>query len=186
MVAKKKAAPAKAAETEKPAWAADAEQAPAAEANTDAVDPDEIPAFLKADHPSPAKEPAGEYDAYAPRNPATEQPAAEADSGEGQPAQEAPRKPRKATPAVPDVDMAGDNAARALLSYCERVERLTEEAATIRDDIKEVIGELKGQGFDTGTFRKLLRRRAMDPAKREEQDSLLDLYEEAVRKAEGR
>lgn len=75
-------------------------------------------------------------------------------------------------------------ASAALLSYCERFERLAEEAQGLREDMKEIMAEAKGQGFDTKTLRVAIRRRAMDTAKRQEQDSMLELYEEALRAAE--
>lgn len=76
------------------------------------------------------------------------------------------------------------NSAAALLSYVERVERLTEEAEGIADDRKEVFGEAKATGFDSAILRQVIRRRKMDPGTREETDALLELYEETVRKAE--
>ncbi len=39
-------------------------------------------------------------------------------------------------------------AASKLRSYIERVERLEEEKASVSDDIKNVYGEAKGDGFD--------------------------------------
>ena len=51
----------------------------------------------------------------------------------------------------PDID-GGDNAHRVaadeLRAFCERLERLSEEKATIGEDIKEVWGEVKGRGYD--------------------------------------
>lgn len=76
------------------------------------------------------------------------------------------------------------NSAAMLLSYVERVERLTEEAEGIADDRKEVFGEAKATGFDSAILRKVIARRKMDPEARNEADALLELYEETVRKAE--
>jgi uncharacterized protein (UPF0335 family) len=202
MVAKKKAATtADAAEKKATGWgskkAAPEPEAPAEQTPgpVEEIDPSEVPAFLKE-----GKEPAGEYDAYNARQPAElpaePVPAKDADDaqipGEVTETMEPQahggelKRARKAAPAVPDVDLSGDNAGKVLLSYCERIERLAEEAAAIRDDTKEVFAELKGNGFDVATVRKALRRRAMDPAKREEQDSLLEIYETALQNAEGR
>jgi len=63
-----------------------------------------------------------------------------------------------------------------LLSIVERVERLEEEKKGIADDIKEVFGEAKANGYDTKVLRKVISIRKQDQAEREEQDAILDLY----------
>lgn len=67
-----------------------------------------------------------------------------------------------------------------LYSFVERIERLSEEHRALREDITEVFGEAKGQGFDTKILRMAIRRRAMDAGDRKEMDSMLELYEEAI------
>jgi len=197
MVAKKKAAAAKAvAESE-----AMAEEAARGAPENDTATAGDWNAA------APAQEPAGEYDPYNAREPLSAEeravpdepelpmesvPAKDADGEqipseateelEPQPQGGALKRTRKAQP-IP-VDMTGNNSGKVVLSYCERIERLMEEMSTYKDDIKEVFGELKGAGFDVATVRKLLRRRAMDPDKRAEQDALLDIYESAVQNAE--
>ncbi|RWI48380.1 MAG: DUF2312 domain-containing protein [Mesorhizobium sp.] len=71
-------------------------------------------------------------------------------------------------------------AAAELRSLIERIERLEEEKKTISDDIKDVYAEGKGRGYDTKAIRKIVARRKLDAAERQEQDSILDLYEEAL------
>lgn len=71
-------------------------------------------------------------------------------------------------------------AAGQLRSIIERVERLEEEKKTIGDDIKDVYAEAKGVGFDTTAIRALIRMRKMDPAERQERESILDLYKSAL------
>lgn len=71
-------------------------------------------------------------------------------------------------------------AAGQLRAFIERVERLNEEKKTIADDIREVFAEAKGTGFDTVAMRALIKLRAMDQAKREERESVLDLYKSAL------
>ena len=66
-------------------------------------------------------------------------------------------------------------AAGQLRSFIERIERLEEEKA-IADDIKDVYGEAKGNGFDTKVLRQVVRIRKQDQAERQEQEALLDLY----------
>jgi uncharacterized protein (UPF0335 family) len=67
-----------------------------------------------------------------------------------------------------------------LRSLVERIERLEEEKKTIAADIKEVYAEAKGNGFDTKILRKVISLRKKEPAEREEEQSMLDLYLEAL------
>lgn len=67
-----------------------------------------------------------------------------------------------------------------LRAIVERIERLEEEKAALVTDIKEVYGEAKSNGFDTKTLRAVIRLRKQDPAERQEQEALLDLYKEAL------
>lgn len=68
-------------------------------------------------------------------------------------------------------------------SFIERVERLNEEKATLAADIREVFAEAKGEGYDVKIMRKVIRRRAMDPHQRREEDELLELYETSIESA---
>lgn len=76
----------------------------------------------------------------------------------------------------------GDNgfAVDQLRAFCERVERLTEEKKAIAEDIKEVKAEAKASGFDMKAFNEMLRLRAMDKAKRDEQEAMRDTYAHAL------
>lgn len=67
-----------------------------------------------------------------------------------------------------------------LRSIVERIERLEEEKKTITDDIKEVYGEAKGNGFDVKALRQIVRLRKQDRNERAEQEALLDLYLHAL------
>lgn len=78
----------------------------------------------------------------------------------------------------------GSNSMMQLLSFVERWERLQEERAALGDDQKEVMAEAKGMGFDTSTLRKVIARRRMDTADRQEADAMLELYEDTIRQAE--
>lgn len=81
------------------------------------------------------------------------------------------------------VDVAGGTstvAAERLRSFIERVENLEEEKTTIMGDIKEVMAEAKGEGYDVKTLRAIIRLRKMDKADRQEQEALLDLYLSAL------
>ncbi|MEZ5871059.1 MAG: DUF2312 domain-containing protein [Nitratireductor sp.] len=67
-----------------------------------------------------------------------------------------------------------------LKSIVERIERLEEEKKAISEDIKEVFGEAKANGFDTKVLRVVLRIRKQDLAERQEQDAVRDLYMQAL------
>lgn len=81
-------------------------------------------------------------------------------------------------------DLRSSNTMMQLLSFVERFERLQEERDAIGDDQKEVMSEAKGMGFDTKIMRLAIRRRKMDPDDRMEGDSILEVYEEAIREAQ--
>ena len=72
------------------------------------------------------------------------------------------------------------SAQKQLKGFVERVERLEEEKKGLQDDIKTVIEELKASGFHVKTFRKVIALRKVDRSKREEEESLLDLYLHAL------
>lgn len=67
-----------------------------------------------------------------------------------------------------------------LRSFIERVERLEEEKAALAEDIKEVFGEAKSDGFDVKIIRQILKIRKMDDADRAEQEALLETYMSAI------
>jgi uncharacterized protein (UPF0335 family) len=67
-----------------------------------------------------------------------------------------------------------------LKSIVERIERLEEEKKTISDDIKDVYGEAKANGFDTKALRKIIALRKQDRDERAEQEAILDLYKQAL------
>ena len=70
----------------------------------------------------------------------------------------------------------GGFAAGMLKSFVERLERLEEEKKTLGDDIKDVYGEAKANGFDVAILRQVIKLRKQDAAERSEQETLLDLY----------
>lgn len=68
-------------------------------------------------------------------------------------------------------------------SFVERLERLDEDADAIKNDRKEVLAEAKGEGFDTKILNRVVRLRRIERKRREEEQSILDLYMEAVGEA---
>jgi uncharacterized protein (UPF0335 family) len=78
------------------------------------------------------------------------------------------------------VDVLNESAQGQLKSIIERVERLEVEKAEVSEQIKEVLAEAKGNGFDVKIIRKVIRIRKQDRAKRQEEDAILDLYLAAI------
>ncbi|WP_026986213.1 DUF2312 domain-containing protein [Fodinicurvata fenggangensis] len=72
--------------------------------------------------------------------------------------------------------VAGDR----LKSFIERIERLEEEKAGLTNDIREVYSEAKSAGFDTKIMRQIVRLRKMDQSDREEQETVLEVYKQAL------
>lgn len=71
-------------------------------------------------------------------------------------------------------------AADQLKSIIERIERLEEEKKALSDDIKDVYGEAKANGFDTKILRKIIALRKQDRDERMEEESILELYMQAI------
>ncbi|MEE8270785.1 MAG: DUF2312 domain-containing protein [Alphaproteobacteria bacterium] len=74
----------------------------------------------------------------------------------------------------------GGVAADRLRAFIERIERLEEEKAALTADIREIFAEAKATGFDTKVMRQVVRLRKMEKADRDEQEHLLDLYQQAL------
>ena len=76
-------------------------------------------------------------------------------------------------------EIAGDK----LRAIVERIERIEEEIKELVEGKKEIYFEAKGNGFDVKILREVLRVRKQDQKQREEQESLLNLYLQAVKGA---
>jgi uncharacterized protein (UPF0335 family) len=74
----------------------------------------------------------------------------------------------------------GGVAVDQLKSIIARVEKLEEEKAGIAADIRDVFAEAKGNGFDVKAIRTILKMRKMDASEREEQETILDVYLNAL------
>src|SRR5258708_34696884 len=72
-----------------------------------------------------------------------------------------------------------------LKSVIERVERLEEEKKTISDDIRDVYAEAKGNGYDVKALRTIVRMRKQDANERQEQETILETYMQALGKLGG-
>lgn len=70
--------------------------------------------------------------------------------------------------------------AAELRQFIERVERLEAEKKDIAEQIKEVMAEAKGRGYDTKVMRKLISMRKRDRDDIAEEEAVLELYMEAL------
>lgn len=102
-------------------------------------------------------------------------------AGNGRALKKNDNKPPKPKPA----DTAQSGARSQLRSFVERIERLEEEKKTIADDIKDVYGEAKSNGFDTKALRKIIQERKQDKDERMEFETVLDLYRAALGMIDG-
>ena len=74
----------------------------------------------------------------------------------------------------------GGIAGARLLSFVERIENLDEEIKALTEAKKEVFAEAKGEGCDVKILKEVIRLRKQDQDERDERDSLLDLYMQAI------
>lgn len=81
---------------------------------------------------------------------------------------------------TPSNSEVGGIAADRLRSIVERIERLEEERKALASDIKDILAEAQGAGFDKGVIRQIIALRKKEPAEVEEQETLLDLYRRAL------
>lgn len=78
------------------------------------------------------------------------------------------------------IEILNTTAQGQLKSILQRIERLEEDKASVLADLKEVYAEAKGNGFDSKILRKVVALRKKDPAKRQAEETLIDLYLSAV------
>jgi uncharacterized protein (UPF0335 family) len=81
---------------------------------------------------------------------------------------------------TPADDQAHSFARGQLKAIVKRIERLEEEKKAISDDIKDVYGEAKGNGFDVKALRTIIRMRKQDADERQEQETILETYMQAL------
>ena len=74
--------------------------------------------------------------------------------------------------------LSGDE--NQLKTIIERLDRLEDDKAIVTGDIKAVLDEAKGNGFNAKIIRKMVRILRQDRAKRLEEEAILELYLAAV------
>ena len=81
-------------------------------------------------------------------------------------------------------DTVVDNSYRVtadeLRQFIERVERLEADKKDIAEQIKEVMAEAKGRGYDTKVMRKVIALRKRDRDDIAEEEAVLEMYKEAL------
>jgi len=73
--------------------------------------------------------------------------------------------------------VAGDQ----LRTIVERIEQVEEEIKELNEVRKEIYLEAKDNGFDVKVLREVIRVRKQDQKEREEHDTLLDIYLQAIK-----
>jgi uncharacterized protein (UPF0335 family) len=76
-------------------------------------------------------------------------------------------------------DIAGDQ----LRAVVERIENIEEEIKELTEARKEIYLEAKGNGFDVKILRDVIRVRKQDQKERDEQETLLEVYLQAIKSA---
>jgi uncharacterized protein (UPF0335 family) len=77
------------------------------------------------------------------------------------------------------VDVPG----KQLRAIVERIEQVDDEIKDLTEAKKEIYAEAKSNGFDVKVLREVIRVRKQDQKERDEQESLLDLYMQAIKGA---
>lgn len=75
-------------------------------------------------------------------------------------------------------------AAQQLRAFVERIERVEEEIKELNADKSDIYKELRGVGFDVKAIRKVIAKRKLEPAERQEQDAIFDMYWAALHPGE--
>lgn len=70
--------------------------------------------------------------------------------------------------------------AEELRQFIERAEQLEAEKKDIADQLKEVMAEAKGRGYDTKVLRKIISLRKRDKDDLAEEEAVLELYKAAL------
>jgi uncharacterized protein (UPF0335 family) len=77
------------------------------------------------------------------------------------------------------VDVPG----KQLRAIVERIEQIDDEIKDLTEAKKEIYTEAKSNGFDVKVLREVIRLRKRDQKERDEHETLLDLYMQAIKAA---
>lgn len=76
--------------------------------------------------------------------------------------------------------MSMDLSKEQLKSVVERIEKLNEDMANLKADLKEVYKEAKSDGFDVKALKDIIKMRKKDKDELAEQDEIVHLYRTAL------
>lgn len=79
-----------------------------------------------------------------------------------------------------DIDSTYKVTANELRQFIERLERLDAEKKDLAEQMKEVMAEAKGRGYDTKIIRKVIALRKRDDDDIAEEEAVLEMYKEAL------
>ena len=80
----------------------------------------------------------------------------------------------------PITDAQTNATAEELRQFIERYEHLEAEKKDLADQLKEVMAEAKGRGYDTKVIRKIIALRKRDKDDLAEEEAIMDLYKAAL------
>lgn len=92
------------------------------------------------------------------------------------------KRKSKSAPAPESAPVIGHNTELGgeLKAFTERIERLHEERRALSQDISEIYKEAKERGLNPKTMRRVINRRGIPQAERQEQDDEFDIYWHAI------
>lgn len=76
--------------------------------------------------------------------------------------------------------MSMDLSKEQLKSVVERIEKINEDLANLKADLKEVYKEAKSDGFDVKALKDIIKMRKKDKDELAEQDEIVRLYRSAL------
>ena len=79
-----------------------------------------------------------------------------------------------------DTSLDNPDAGAELRAFIERYEHLEAEDRDIKDQMKEVLAEAKGRGYDTKVLRKVIALRKRDRDDIAEEEAVLEMYKAAL------
>jgi uncharacterized protein (UPF0335 family) len=78
------------------------------------------------------------------------------------------------------IDRLHNSTGQEIRAFIERLEQLDAEKAEIADQMKEVMAEAKGRGYDTKVLRKIIALRKRDKDDIAEEEAVLQMYLSAL------
>jgi uncharacterized protein (UPF0335 family) len=83
-------------------------------------------------------------------------------------------------PQMSDPNDAYNVTAEELRQFIERIEQLDSEKKDLAEQLKELMAEIKGRGYDTKVIRKVVALRKRKPDEIAEEEAVMDMYKAAL------